>query len=241
MAGFAADSECWKENVQGNFTVKSAYVIQCGPTAPDDGKLWKTLHSIGDCSQRCLLASSSTASSLVLSVHTGSAVRSSNDVQRLLAEGWFHANSDAGCRIADGSATCGGVIRNHDGHWVQEVAKFIGICSALEAELWGAYITLHAMRGLGITQIVIELDCLEDVRMIQLAFLPPGTPTIMLHLRELLSRTWCVEVYHIARERNRLAHDIAKLANGPSLCPIYFSYPPYPIIISIMLMFSDNC
>ncbi|KAK9030878.1 hypothetical protein V6N11_032284 [Hibiscus sabdariffa] len=64
--------------------------------------------------QRCLLASSSTASSLVLSVHTGSAGRSSNDVQRLLAEGWFHANSDAGCRIADGSATCGGVIRNHD-------------------------------------------------------------------------------------------------------------------------------
>ncbi|KAK9030877.1 hypothetical protein V6N11_032283 [Hibiscus sabdariffa] len=44
MAGFVADSECWKGNVQGNFTVKSAYVIWCGPTAPNDGKLWKTLH-----------------------------------------------------------------------------------------------------------------------------------------------------------------------------------------------------
>ncbi|KAK9030870.1 hypothetical protein V6N11_032276 [Hibiscus sabdariffa] len=74
-------------------------------------------NAVADCSNGVcwrLLASSSTASSLVLSVHTGSAGRSSNDVQRLLAEGWFHANSDAGCRIADGSATCGGVIRNHD-------------------------------------------------------------------------------------------------------------------------------
>ncbi|KAK8690936.1 hypothetical protein V6N13_074460 [Hibiscus sabdariffa] len=31
MEGFAADTEYWKGNVQGNFTVKSAYVLRCGP------------------------------------------------------------------------------------------------------------------------------------------------------------------------------------------------------------------
>ncbi|KAL4354905.1 hypothetical protein GQ457_06G005400 [Hibiscus cannabinus] len=70
-------------------------------------------------------------------------------------EGWFHANSDAGRQLEDGSATCGGVIRNHEGHWVQGVAKFVGVCSALEAELWGAYITLLAAWSLGITRIVL--------------------------------------------------------------------------------------
>ncbi|KAL4351355.1 hypothetical protein GQ457_06G013440 [Hibiscus cannabinus] len=138
------------------------------------------------------------------------------------------ANADAGCRLADESAKCGGVIRSHDGRWVQGVAKFIGICSVLEAELWGAFTILHAAWGLGITRIVIELDCLEAVRMIKLASLPPGSPTILFHLRELLSRPWCVEVFHIDREKNRLAHDLAKLASGPSLCPIYFLYPPVP-------------
>ncbi|KAL4355451.1 hypothetical protein GQ457_06G008470 [Hibiscus cannabinus] len=359
MVGFAADAECWKGTVQGNFTVKSAYIIRCGPTIPDDGKLWKTLNKyrglqrikiflwlvclervmtnservrrhISDnagCSlcgaliedvnhllrwcpqaigiwtslikpdflhqfltmnikewvylnltdaaqmanhpedwdllfgsicwnlwlernavvfdnplddrgtvlersrrlqQQYLLASSSAAPSRTWERRNGAAGSSNNDVQRLLAEGWFQANADAGCRLADGSAKCGGVIRSHDGRWVQGVAKFIGICSVLEAELWGAFTILHAAWGLGITRIVIELDCLEAVCMIKLASLPPRSPTILFHLRELLSRPWCVEVFHIDSEKNRLAHDLAKLASGPSLCPIYFLYPPVP-------------
>ncbi|KAK8660893.1 hypothetical protein V6N13_051800 [Hibiscus sabdariffa] len=44
MEGFAADTEYWKGNVQGNFTVKSAYVLRCGPTVSDDGKLWQLIH-----------------------------------------------------------------------------------------------------------------------------------------------------------------------------------------------------
>ncbi|KAL4367764.1 hypothetical protein GQ457_05G018590 [Hibiscus cannabinus] len=215
MVGFAADAECWKGTAQGNFTVKSAYVIRCGPTVPDDARManqpkdWDLLFG-------------SICWNLWLERN---AVVFDNPLED---RGWFQANADAGCRLADGSAKCGGVIRNHDGRWVQGVAKFIGICSVLEAELWGAFTIIHVAWGLGITRIVIELDCLEAVRMIKLASLPPGSPTILFHLRELLSRPWCVEVFHIDREKNRLAHELAKLASGPSLCPIYFFYPPVP-------------
>ncbi|KAK8511644.1 hypothetical protein V6N12_038245 [Hibiscus sabdariffa] len=112
------------------------------------------------------------------------------------------------------------------------VAKFIGVCSALEAEVWRAYVTLLAAWNLRINRIVLLLDCLEVVRMVQLVSLPPGAPTIMMHLRELFSYDWCVEVHHIDRKRNRLAHDLAKLADGPSLCPIYFSHPPVSFVLS---------
>ncbi|KAK8989866.1 hypothetical protein V6N11_064280 [Hibiscus sabdariffa] len=113
MAEFAVDSGCWKGSVQGVFTVKSAYAIRWGPTVPKDGKLWKAIHKL---QQLCLLVISSTGSSPFPFVRTGP-VRSSftsSWVQQLLSDGWFHANSDAGCRLADGSATCGGVIRNHE-------------------------------------------------------------------------------------------------------------------------------
>ncbi|KAL4298080.1 hypothetical protein GQ457_12G018940 [Hibiscus cannabinus] len=320
MVGFAADAKCWNGIVQGHFTVKSAYIIRCGPTVPDDGKLWKTLNKYRGlqrikiilwlvCLERVMTnservrrhisdnAGCSLCGALFEDVNhlsrwcpqaigiwtslikpdflhqfltmnikewvylnitdvarmanhpedwdllfgsicwnlwlernavvfdnplddraapsrtwerrNGAAGSSNNDVQLLLAEVW-------------------GVIRSHDGRWVQGVAKFIGICSVLEAELWGAITILHAAWGLGITRIVIELDCLEAVRMIKLASLPPGSPTILFHLQELLARPLCVEVFHIDREKNRLAHDLAKLASGPSLCLIYFLYPPVP-------------
>ncbi|KAK8570557.1 hypothetical protein V6N13_032174 [Hibiscus sabdariffa] len=159
MVGFAADAECWKGNVQGNFTVKSAYIIRCGPTVPDDARmathpkdldllfgsicrnLWLERNAVvfdnplddrgtvlersRRLQQQYLLAYSSTAPSMALAMRNGPAGSSINEVQRLLAEGWFQANSDAGCCLADGSAKCGGVIRSHDGRWVQGVAKFI--------------------------------------------------------------------------------------------------------------------
>ncbi|KAK9032396.1 hypothetical protein V6N11_056665 [Hibiscus sabdariffa] len=135
MEGFAADTEYWKGNVQGNFTVKSAYVLRCGPTVSDDGKLWQLIHK-------------------------------------------------------------------------------------------------YRARNLGITRIVLLLDCMEVVRMAKLEYLPPGAPTIMMYLREILSYDWCIEIHHIDRKRNRLAHDLAKLADESSLCPIYFPHPPVSFVLS---------
>ncbi|KAK8672646.1 hypothetical protein V6N13_111011 [Hibiscus sabdariffa] len=44
MEEFSVYSECCKGSVQGVFAVKSTYAIRCGPTVPEDGKLWTTLH-----------------------------------------------------------------------------------------------------------------------------------------------------------------------------------------------------
>ncbi|KAK9046018.1 hypothetical protein V6N11_051920 [Hibiscus sabdariffa] len=184
--------------------------------------------------ERCLLAFGTAAPELVVLTRNGTVGHSATELrlQQCMAEGWFLANSDAGCRMEDGSATCGGVIRNHEGHWVRGVTKFIGVCSALEAEAWGAYMILLAARNLGITRIVLLLDCMEVVRMAKLEYLPPGAPTIMMYLREILSYDWCIEIHHIDKKRNRLAHDLAKFADESSLCPIYFPHPPVSFVLS---------
>ncbi|KAK8995421.1 hypothetical protein V6N11_069853 [Hibiscus sabdariffa] len=77
-----------------------------------------------------------------------------------------------------------------------------GICSALKAEMWGA-------------------DCPY-----------PRTPTIVFHVSELIRREWCVQVCHIPRDHNRLAHSLAKLSNGSTLSPIYFPQPPALVAFS---------
>ncbi|KAE8733898.1 hypothetical protein F3Y22_tig00000916pilonHSYRG00217 [Hibiscus syriacus] len=51
-------------------------------------------------------------------------------------EGWNKLNTDE-------KAACGGVIRDMNGQWRIDFKKFIGICSTIEAELWGVYTELR--------------------------------------------------------------------------------------------------
>ncbi|KAK9045128.1 hypothetical protein V6N11_059017 [Hibiscus sabdariffa] len=60
-----------------------------------------------------------------------------NPLEQPLLVGWFRGNSDARCGLGDRSSLCEGVIHDHEGNWMCGVAKYIGICWVLEAELWG--------------------------------------------------------------------------------------------------------
>ncbi|KAE8722432.1 hypothetical protein F3Y22_tig00013960pilonHSYRG00052 [Hibiscus syriacus] len=52
---------------------------------------------------------------------------------------WLKTNIDGARDIQDGYAACGGAIRDSNGDWLIGFAEAVGICSALEAELWGAF------------------------------------------------------------------------------------------------------
>ncbi|XP_039034854.1 uncharacterized protein LOC120171143 [Hibiscus syriacus] len=51
--------------------------------------------------------------------------------------GWFKLNMHGSRRTNSGLSTCGGVLQDSMGSWVAGFSKSIGICSTLEAELWG--------------------------------------------------------------------------------------------------------
>ncbi|KAK8568721.1 hypothetical protein V6N12_007264 [Hibiscus sabdariffa] len=40
---------------------------------------------------------------------------------------------------SDSRAACGGVLRDHNESWLLGFAKFVGVCTAEEAKLWGIY------------------------------------------------------------------------------------------------------
>lgn len=59
-------------------------------------------------------------------------------------EGWVKVNTD-GTSKAEGIAGCGGLIRDHRGHWLGGFAKFVGVSSAFVAvaELWGVFVGIE--------------------------------------------------------------------------------------------------
>ncbi|KAK8534022.1 hypothetical protein V6N12_047422 [Hibiscus sabdariffa] len=61
------------------------------------------------------------------------------------AHGWHKMNSDGECRVVEGWASCGGVIRDLHGNWCLGFSKFIGIYSVVEAELWGVLVGLSVL------------------------------------------------------------------------------------------------
>ncbi|KAK8987090.1 hypothetical protein V6N11_055404 [Hibiscus sabdariffa] len=76
------------------------------------------------------------------------------------------------------------------------------------------------------------MDCFEAVRLLHADCLHPETPTIALHIRELINQDWCVKVCHILRDQNRLAHSLTKLANSSTLTPTYFPQPHVSVVSS---------
>ncbi|KAK9003126.1 hypothetical protein V6N11_060693 [Hibiscus sabdariffa] len=91
-------------------------------------------------------------------------------------------------------ATCGGVIWNNvGGRLLGFNLLFVGICSILEAELWGA------VEGLMLAWV-------------------DGVQVVLLNsLRELLNRDWVVYVRRIRRSANMIADGMAKLAQNTSV------------------------
>ncbi|KAE8690286.1 hypothetical protein F3Y22_tig00110903pilonHSYRG00056 [Hibiscus syriacus] len=80
--------------------------------------------------------------------------------------GWMKVNFDGAHHRESGRSTCGCVIWNHEGIWQMGFSKFIGICSVVEAKLWGVYIGLLCSSGMGCRLVIVEIDSLETLKMI---------------------------------------------------------------------------
>ncbi|KAE8696409.1 hypothetical protein F3Y22_tig00110674pilonHSYRG00137 [Hibiscus syriacus] len=83
---------------------------------------------------------------------------------------WTRVNSDGARNRETGVTACGGVIRSAEGEWKMGFAKFIGISSIFDAELWGAYIGLLRAWELQETRVVLEMNSLEASAAIKAAY-----------------------------------------------------------------------
>ncbi|KAH1080815.1 hypothetical protein J1N35_020576 [Gossypium stocksii] len=53
--------------------------------------------------------------------------------------GWFKVNTDSARQLDSGFAATGGLVKDENGVWHSGFARNIGICSIVEAELWGIH------------------------------------------------------------------------------------------------------
>ncbi|GMI80336.1 hypothetical protein HRI_001702900 [Hibiscus trionum] len=75
--------------------------------------------------------------------------------------GWLKLNTNGAREVTSGFASCGGVGCDNHGVWRFGFAKFVGICSPLEAELWGVFVGLCQAWLHGFRKVVVEVDCRE--------------------------------------------------------------------------------
>ncbi|KAL4386440.1 hypothetical protein GQ457_09G009190 [Hibiscus cannabinus] len=126
---------------------------------------------------------------------------------------WFKVNVDGARDHRTGLAACGGLIRDHEGRWVRDFARSVGVCSPIESELWAVHEGLVQAWALGLRRVVVEVDSLSVLRLMLHRNDTEVPMTIVHHIFELLSRDWLIKFVHVYREANAVADRLAKL--GP--------------------------
>ncbi|KAL9441420.1 hypothetical protein AB3S75_019997 [Citrus x aurantiifolia] len=115
---------------------------------------------------------------------------------------WFKLNTD-GARKSSGLSSAGGLIRNCYGEWIIGFEMNIGVGTITGAELWGLYRGLCLAWDNGIRQLQVEVDSLCVTRLVADDEIRPNAHASLIRgIKELLNRTWQVQVKHVYRELN---------------------------------------
>ena len=67
---------------------------------------------------------------------------------------------------SSGLCSCGGVLRNHEGIFVQAFKGRIGKDSVIMTEIWGIFWVIKEVWEHDVPKLIIECDCSELVRFI---------------------------------------------------------------------------
>ncbi|CAN1181798.1 Putative ribonuclease H protein At1g65750 [Linum perenne] len=104
-------------------------------------------------------------------------------------DGWVIFNTDGSVNHSTGSATAGGLLRNHLGHCSAAFSANLGKCSITRAELRGIFHGLDIAWREGHKQVRVQPDSQTAV--------------------SLILRNWKTEIHHIYREANGAADFLA--------------------------------
>ncbi|KAE8721397.1 hypothetical protein F3Y22_tig00016066pilonHSYRG00008 [Hibiscus syriacus] len=115
-------------------------------------------------------------------------------------------------------------VDNSDGWWLLSFAKFIGICSILEAELWGVYQGLCCDKDGGFNQETVEVDCSAVLKEISNSNLVSSHLLVVHHISKLLEGEWIVHFNQVPRQ-NGTDCSAKKVDRRHDDC-VVFSDPP---------------
>ncbi|CAJ2673373.1 unnamed protein product [Trifolium pratense] len=137
-------------------------------------------------------------------------------------EGWVKVNSD-GASKGEQMAGCGGLIRDHRGHWLGGFAKFVGVGSAFVAELWGVLEGLKYAKRKGYRKIDLNIDSVAVMKVIKSGKTNSSLGTSLVKsIKKLLDEDWEVKISHSYREANRSADALTSMGCTLNYNIVYF-------------------
>ncbi|KAK8504072.1 hypothetical protein V6N12_005613 [Hibiscus sabdariffa] len=143
--------------------------------------------------------------------------------------GWVKLNVDASVSLIDNRVGIGVAFQDSDGKWIWGVARSVGRCNVLLAELWAIHDgLLHAWLR-GYRQIVVESDCLEAVHIVKSVTKVMQESALVASIKGWLARDWQVELYHIGRGRNQVADRITARSCNSESAAMLLPLPPMEI------------
>ncbi|KAL4386567.1 hypothetical protein GQ457_09G022170 [Hibiscus cannabinus] len=101
---------------------------------------------------------------------------------------WVKINVDATVSTLDCTATIGAVFRDCEGNWLCGIARSIGRCNVLLAELWAIHDGLLHAWSRGFRRIEIESDNLEVVRIVTSISTALGDSGLVLSIKRCCAK-----------------------------------------------------
>ncbi|GLT80127.1 hypothetical protein SLA2020_515820 [Shorea laevis] len=143
------------------------------------------------------------------------------------AQPFVKLNTDGSRNHQSGSASAGGLIRDHLGRWVHGFTVNIGVTSSFIAELWGCREGLKLAHSLHLQYLILEMDSLMAIHLIQTRQVQRGPYSVLLSdiLVLLYGFSTCI-VRHTLREGNSAADFMASLGHKSSLGATIYPTPP---------------
>ena len=122
-------------------------------------------------------------------------------------------------------------MRNDQGNWVGGFATNLGNCSALVAEIWGAWQALKLAWDWGYRKIILEMDSKVAIQLITNGSKSVNEANrLVLDIRRMLNLDWVVQVKHVYREGNRAADALANIGIRQSLGTHVFGVAPREVL-----------
>ncbi|KAH1096691.1 hypothetical protein J1N35_013612 [Gossypium stocksii] len=101
---------------------------------------------------------------------------------------YVHLFTDGAMQLDLGFAAAEVVIRDMKGLWITGFYRFLGKCSAFNAELWGILEGLKLLQRLGYDHVIIRSDSLEVVKGIHEAPLNASNSALIRRIHRIMSQ-----------------------------------------------------
>ena len=127
------------------------------------------------------------------------------------------------------TATCGGLLRDHNGRYLMGFSVNLDLCTITMAELWCIYFGLKVAAQMVYSKVVIEADSFSAVKLCSEVFVDLHVcRPLVLAIQSLCHQIGEVQIVHQFREANPCANLLAK--QGHELQPgvhLFYSLPSY--------------